>query len=105
MAWMAHRMVNYWLIDIPIRRGITPRPVGCNDHLINSHQRIQGRSDTFTSSKQHQSPITNNKHMINQQVSLENSYWKKKFAGASSNSHQKMQKLARDKQEINKTRR
>jgi hypothetical protein len=26
----------------------------------------------------HQSPTTNNKHMINQQVSQENSYWKGK---------------------------
>jgi hypothetical protein len=59
----------------------------------------------FTNSKQHQLPTTNNKHMINQQVSLENSYWQKKIAGASSNSHRKMQKLARDKQEISKTRR
>jgi hypothetical protein len=45
----------------------------------------------------HQSPTTNNKHMINQQVSQENSYWKKKkkkhFVGASLETRQKMQKL------------
>ena len=59
-----------------------------SQHWIGSCRRIQSRSDaTITWSvltgeskagRIHQSPTTNNKHMINQQVSPENSYCKKK---------------------------
>jgi hypothetical protein len=78
------RLVGYNDLGIGSHRK-TPRPVRCNDHLIGSRRRIQGRSDTS---------ITNNKHMINQQVSVENNYWKKTLPEHC----RKMQKLAGDKQ-------